>query len=288
MQRHIIGIILISILISKGGIAQSDSLFYASNSSAKKLLITEGIVAVGGISALSLIWYDGLQMPFVFFNDGNEWGGMDKLGHFTGAAWATEWNVDLMKSVGLPTAKARLYSGIATLGFLSFVEVLDGFSPRYGASVYDVLANAGGVAFGLAHSAGQLEKWQLKFSFTRSNYAQYRPNLLGNTNAERWLKDYNGQIYWLSYFPINKWQWLGISAGYGIDGFTGAKANPEGISPNFKRQSEFYLSPDIKLSKLFKEGSKARKWLHYIDFLKIPFPGIQVKSGQLKFKAIAY
>ena len=288
MQRHLIGIILISILFSKGGIAQSDSLFYAPNSKAKTLLFTEGAVAVSGLTALSLIWYDGLQTPFVFFNDGNEWGGMDKLGHFTGAAWAAEWNVGLLEEVGIPPKKARLYSSIATLGFLTVVEVLDGFSPRYGASVYDVLANTGGVAFGLAHSAELLVKWQLKLSFTKSNYAQYRPNLLGSNNAERWLKDYNGQIYWLSYFPSNKWQWLGVSVGYGIDGYTGAKANPEGISPNFKRQSEFYLSPDIKLSKLFKEGSKVSKWLHYLDFIKIPFPGIQVKNGQLKFNPIVY
>lgn len=288
MQRHLVGLIIaLSILFSKGGIAQSDSLFYWDKPAAKKLLVGEGLITVGGLTALSLIWYDDLQTPFRFFNDGNEWGGMDKLGHFTGAAWATEWNVELMQQAGIPAKKARLYSATATLGFLSFVEVLDGFSPKYGASLFDVLANTGGTAFGLAHSAGYLKKWEVKFSFTQSPYAAFRPNLLGDNLAERWLKDYNGQVYWLGYFPAKKWSWLGVSLGYGIDGYTGAKNNPLGTG-NFIRRQEWYLSPDIRLSHLFKKGTKLRQYLRYVDFIKVPLPGLKLTNGKLQFKGLAY
>ena len=288
MQRHLVGLILIfSILFSKGGIAQSDSLFYWDKPAAKKLILAEGVVAVVSLSALSFIWYNELQTPFHFFNDGNEWGSMDKLGHFTGAAWATEWNVSLMQQAGIPAKKARLYAASATMGFLSFVEVLDGFSPKYGASVYDMVANASGTAFGLAHSAGYLKKWEIKFSFTQTPYAQYRPNLLGDNLAERWLKDYNGQTYWLSYFPTEKWSWLGISVGYGIDGYTGAKSNPIGTG-NFTRSSQWYLSPDIRLSHLFKKGTKLRQYLRYLDFIKVPLPGLMLNNGKVQFKGLVY
>jgi hypothetical protein len=37
-----------------------------------------------------------------------------------------------------------------------------------------------------------------KFSFHTTQYAQYRPNVLGSSLAEQILKDYNGQTYWLS------------------------------------------------------------------------------------------
>jgi hypothetical protein len=37
-----------------------------------------------------------------------------------------------------------------------------------------------------------------KFSFHTTQYAQYRPNVLGSSLAEQMLKDYNGQTYWLS------------------------------------------------------------------------------------------
>ena len=61
-----------------------------------------------------------------------------------------------------------------------------------------------------------------KFSFSRSPYAQQRPNVLGSNLLEEILKDYNGQTYWFSaniysflhdesLFP----KWLNVALGYG-------------------------------------------------------------------------
>ncbi|TAD94403.1 MAG: hypothetical protein EAY75_00090 [Bacteroidetes bacterium] len=37
-----------------------------------------------------------------------------------------------------------------------------------------------------------------KFSFFPTPFAEQRPELLGKNISQQWLKDYNGQTYWLS------------------------------------------------------------------------------------------
>jgi hypothetical protein len=41
----------------------------------------------------------------------------------------------------------------------------------------------------------------LKFSFHRSIFSKFNPGELGKNIWQRWLKDYNGQTYWLSINP---------------------------------------------------------------------------------------
>ena len=95
--------------------------------------------------------------------------------------------------------KNQLICG-ATFGFafLSAVEVMDGYSSNWGASLGDVGANAAGTA--LLVSQELLWKEQRitpKFSFHTTPYASARPNVLGSSISEQILKDYNGQTYWL-------------------------------------------------------------------------------------------
>jgi hypothetical protein len=81
---------------------------------------------------------------------------------------------------------------------LTAVEVLDGFSSEWGASSGDIIANASGTAFVSQELLWKEQRITPKFSFHTTQYAQYRPNVLGSSLAEQMLKDYNGQTYWLS------------------------------------------------------------------------------------------
>jgi hypothetical protein len=69
----------------------------------------------------------------------------------------------------------------------------------------DIIANASGTALFVLWKEQRITP---KFSFHTTQYAQYRPNVLGSSLAEQMLKDYNGQTYWLSviYTPSIKAQ----------------------------------------------------------------------------------
>ncbi len=134
--------------------------------------------------------------------------------------------MDALKWAGLPRKKAILIGSMAGFLFQSPIEILDGYSAEYGASVSDLAANAAGSLMVL----GQYLAWdqiriQPKFSFHRTQYAAIRPNSLGGNLPEQMLKDYNGQTYWLSCnistflkkdakFP----KWINVSLGYGGEG----------------------------------------------------------------------
>ena len=76
------------------------------------------------------------------------------------------------------------------------------------------------------------QRFRLKYSYYPSPYAQYRPELLGRSFSESWLKDYNGQTYWLSFSPRSFMEssrfpaWLCLSLGNSTGG-TGGSANPQ-------------------------------------------------------------
>jgi hypothetical protein len=109
------------------------------------------------------------------------------------------------------------------LGYLSIIEVLDGFSSKWGFSPGDMIANIAGTALFAAQQRGWNEqRIAMKFSYHGTIYPKYYPDELGKNWISRIIKDYNGQTYWLSLnlkslmsskseFP----GWLNASVGYG-------------------------------------------------------------------------
>jgi hypothetical protein len=76
--------------------------------------------------------------------------------------------------------KSQLVYG-SGLGFLlTAVEVMDGYSSEWGASTGDIIANASGTALYVSQELLWSEQRIIpKFSFHTSQYARYRPNVLG-------------------------------------------------------------------------------------------------------------
>jgi hypothetical protein len=172
----------------------------------------------------------------------------------------------------------------------------------------DMAANIGGSTL----YAGQEFAWaeqriEFKFSTHRIQYSdaqlQQRANqLFGSSVPERILKDYNAQTYWLS---TNLWsfnkssrlpKWLNIAVGYGAQGLFGGFENvqrddnndivytPNGL-PAFDRkdilrQRQFYLSPDIDISKIQIRGRTPRlfRLLNGLK-LKFPMPTLEYRTG---------
>ena len=252
----------------------------------------------GSLIGLSATWYDDFERePFHTFDDSRDWLFVDKAGHIVTSYQVGRVGYDLLRWSGVDEKNSIWYGGPLGMVFLTTVEVFDGYSSGWGFSWADMAANAAGTALFMGQQAGWGEqKLSLKFSYHRTDYADLRPELLGSDPSERILKDYNGQTLWLSVnlksvFKESRWlpDWLMLSGGYGADGLLGGRSNPAfndaGMElPDYRRESQFYLSFDIDLYKVDTGIAPLNTLLRTFGFLKIPAPTLELTGGNdLKF-----
>ena len=236
---------------------------------------------------LGKTWYTR-RVPFHTFNDNNEWLQMDKVGHATTAYAISRGEYELFRWSGVPDQTAALTGGAIALLFQSTLEVFDGHAEGWGFSTGDLAANAAGVALFVGQQVGWgHQPLSLRYSFRRSIYPQYRPELLGRSRLAQLLKDYNGQQYWLSVnvagvLPVGPSfpRWLNLDLGYSGSGMTGGRANPplygaDGRPLVFRRVRQFYLAPDLDLARLVPVGSTGHLLLGATQFLKLPTPSLE-------------
>lgn len=277
----------------------------SSHVNQKRLRLVVGSTSalyVTSMLGLGTIWYEDLG-KFHFFNDNSGWRYMDKWGHAATAYQTGRVGIDVFRWTGMKEKQAIWVGGSIGFAFLTSVEIFDGMSEDWGFSWGDVGANALGTGLAI----GQELVWQesrisIKWSYRDSRYAQYRPTLLGDSPTTRWLKDYNGQTYWLSanihsFLPDKDSRfpkWLNLAMGYGAEGMTGADRNPEFNEageplPNFRRYGQVYFSPDIDLSRI-KTNRKALKILFQVlSFIKFPLPALEYNPVDgLKFNALGF
>lgn len=254
---------------------------------------TEGALYAGSMIGLSELWYKNYpRSSFHLFDDSNEWLQMDKVGHTTTSYYIGRIGIRSLKWCGVSRKKAIWYGGLLGSLYQSTIEVLDGYSSQWGFSLTDFAANTAGSILVIAQElAWDEQRITLKFSFRQSEFAKYRPNLLGNDLQENILKDYNGQTYWLSVniasfmkedtkFP----NWLNIAFGYGANGMTGGNFNPPYIDENgnqiyFDRYRQFYISLDADLTRIKTRSKFLKAVFNTIGFIKIPAPAIEFNKN---------
>jgi hypothetical protein len=250
--------------------------------------VTASALYAGSMTGLYYLWYaDYPKSSFHFINDCGQWLSMDKIGHVTSSYWIGRIGYESLRWSGVEKNKAIWYGGTWGFVYLTTVEIFDGFSEEWGASGCDLAANAIGTGLFI----GQQLLWDdqpltLKFSFSPSEYAEYRPDLLGESFIEQMVKDYNGQTYWLSgniasFLPESSKfpRWLDISLGYSGEGMLGAESNPAEYNgeplPEFERYSQYLLSLDIDLTRIKTRNETVRLLLNMIGYIKIPFPAVE-------------
>ena len=264
----------------------------------RKQIVVGGNVAAysGTMIGLYSLWYKDYPFEkFHFFNDNKQWLQMDKVGHSFSCYYEGVAGIEMMKWAGYSKKQYSIIGG--SFGFLiqTGIEVLDGFSTGWGASHGDIAANT--VGSGLAISQSLLwdeQRIWMKYSYSASQYPQHRPNALGSNLPERMLKDYNAQTYWLSanvksfMKKDSKWPaWLNVAAGYGADGMVGGTDNTF-ISDDieydytsiFKRSRQFYLSPDIDLTRIKTKRKGARALLVVANCIKFPMPALEYHTNE--------
>ncbi len=254
------------------------------------------------LGILSKEWYGDYQtVPFHFFNDNDEWLQMDKLGHGLASFYGGYYGYNVLRWSGLKEKKSIFYGGMYGFCFLLATEIMDGFSQAWGASGGDLLSNGLGTGFFMVQQL-YFNKQIItpKFSYWPTKYAGYRPSLLGDSHWNRWLKDYNGQVYWLSFslsdmnvnskfFP----KWLSLAIGYSGDGMVGGASNPffneEGEPlPMFNRQRELYVSIDLNFQNIKTKYSFLNAFFKGVSFVKFPASAIRFRKEGLKFIPIHF
>jgi hypothetical protein len=226
---------------------------------------------------------------FHFTNDFKGFLQVDKLVHsYVSYVASSIWYKGLLNA-GFNKERALLIGGIMGSVPLTPKEIFDGFNQEGGFSCGDMLANVVGSAFFVSQELLFEEKIiKFKFSFSRSQYADQSNGFLGKTAFQSYFNDFNGHSYWLSInaskiFPKSKIpDWISLSAGYSANGMFGVYENIESfngvIIPETQRYRQFLLSPDIDWSKIKVKSKFLKAMLNGINFIKVPFPTIELNS----------
>lgn len=259
--------------------------------------------------SLSETWYSGHERSsFHLFNDWGEWHHLDKYGHLYNAYFQSRLVFNGARWAGLDDKKS-IWVGIGTsMLFQTTVEVLDGFSDKWGFSLSDMGANVAGAAlFSLQQSFWKDQRILVKMSAfpvdystapilsqsgTATSLQQRAHDLYGNTFGTVVLKDYNAQTFWLSinprsFFPDQAWlpKWLNIAGGIGAHNLYGGYDNHwardgENFFTDLPRYDQYYLSLDVDLTRIPVKSPWLKTLFSVLNIIKIPFPAIEYNPQQ--------
>lgn len=256
------------------------------NSCRMKIMMGTTVGLWGGIMGyLGTSWYNNFS-SFHFFDDGGEWLQMDKIGHGWTTYQISRNAYTVFRWTGLDDKHSVWYAGLMGFSIVSSVEILDGFSPDWGASISDLTANFLGSS--LCVSQGLLwkeQRIQPKLSFHRTSFAKQRPDLLGNGLQEEFFKDYNGQTYWLS-FRVNSFlrdgrfedrypDWLNLAFGYGGEGMIGGYRQDPKEVVGAREYRQYYLSLDIDFTQFKVKSNFLKIAFGVLNMVHLPMPAVQ-------------
>lgn len=278
---------------------------------------------------LNNAWYkDYPREKFHFFNDMKEWNQMDKMGHWFTAYNEARWMYQGARWTGLPH-KTSAWVGFAGGELLQLTfEILDGYSTQWGFSVGDIGFNTLGSSLFLAQELGwHDQRITMKFSAWPVDYSnepivgtdgsitslQARAdNLYGTGPVNLFLKNYNTLVVWTSWniksFLPNKQDskipgWLNVAVGMGAnnmyEGFGYSWQKDKDCTGNcvtysvdpqkYPRHRQFFLSPDIDLTRLKVKKRWLKTALYIVNIFKIPAPAIEYRStGKWAFHPIYF
>jgi len=265
------------------------------------VIIAQSTLYVASVTGLYFAWYkDYPQSSFHLFNDSDEWMQADKCGHAVTANYISRIGYQSYRWSGVKEKPAAWFGGMLGFAYLLNIEILDGFSSGWGFSPGDLVANTlGSMIFIGQQLAWHEQRFSLKYSFHQTEYAQYRPDLLGENLVQNMLKDYNGHTYWLSgnvsaFLPAKTKfpKWFNVAIGYGAEGMTGSSAHSGAggqVIPAYVPYRKFFLSVDVDLTRIPTKSKVLKGVFNILSFIKIPAPAVEFNTtGAVKFHAFYY
>ena len=283
-----------------------------------------GAVIYGAVSTtLWNSWYKNYEIsPFHLFDDRGEWENMDKAGHFFITYYESRWLYNGARWTGMDRKKAAWTGAGIAFGLQMTIEIMDGFSDKWGFSLADVGMNT----LGAGMFIGQEYLWEEQRILMKvsSNFRKYpidpifsvdggemttlqerADNLYGATIPQRFLKDYNAQTVWASanihsFLPNKKTtkfpKWLNVAVGFGAEnmfaGFGYEFENENGAQfivdrAIYPRYNQAFLSLDVDLTRIPTKSRVLQTIFSVIGHFKIPAPTLEYsKPYGFKFHAL--
>lgn len=277
---------------------------YPYNKKRVRLVTAGNIIGYSGVMiGLNSLWYSKYpRSNFHFFNDDAEWLQVDKVGHAYGAYIESFTSYEMWRWSGLPRKQRIWIGGLSGIAYETIIETLDGFSAEYGWSWGDFGSNLLGSGLFIAQElAWDDQRIKLKFSFHKRDYGAADLNarantIFGKSETERFIKDYNATTDWMSiniksFFPETKLpSWFAVAIGYGAEGMFGARSNIAKDKngnvifnrSDIKRYRQWFLAPDIDLSKIKTNKKAVRFILSALNAFKFPAPSLEFSNGSFK------
>lgn len=247
----------------------------------KNAAVIGGIAFSVGIYGANSWWKEGLSGSFRTIDEGwfgqNSYaGGADKAGHafftYTGARLLARG----FEALGNEPGRALRLGVWTSLGVMTGVEMVDGFSKRFRFSMEDAVANASGAAFTvLMEKYPELDALvDFRLLYRRSADARR----VGETDP---IADYSGQLFLLAFkadgvpafrdLPVARY--LELQVGYNTHGYEpndGVKIDPHrriyyGVGINLSR-----LLGDAVFRGDLKDGRIQRGADTVLEFLQVP------------------
>jgi len=244
--------------------------------SEKKKVFTRGqktlLLNAGGMAAVLIYGYANWDYGESSFHFGNEgWferdsahGGADKLGHFWSSYALSNLYSYVYRKWGYTESEANLYGALSNLGFQTFMEIADGFSPTQGFSYEDMIMNI--VGSGVAYIWGKYPSLASKIDFRM----QYKPEF--SSSDFGFADNYERQKFLIALkadgfdFVKNPYlRYLEFHVGYFARGYEDYV--PGG--PDDRRRT-IYVGLGFNVSKLIQKYVKTRVF----DYIQIPYTSV--------------
>ena len=211
---------------------------------------------------------------------------MDKFGHLYSAFYLSQGSARALQWAGIDKNKSNLIGSISGFLFLLPIELMDGYSTAYGASIGDVAADfAGAGIFYIQKLAWKELRIYPKFSFHHTHFSALRPSVLGDNAISELLKDYNGQTYWLN-IDLTRFlkvpEWLDISIGYGAEEMVFARSS-QNSENGYHDYRQFFLAPDFDLRAIRTHSPVVKTLLDLSRMIKLPAPTLEISNGKAIF-----
>ena len=241
-------------------------------------------ITIGAVVGLHTLqqhaWWNGQRGQFHIQNDWAYAMSMDKIGHFMEGGLIEKTMKGAFIWSGMSERSAMWFGALFSIGYMTDIEIEDGFATKWGYSPGDEIANLSGDIFAITQDLWKpLRTVNIKWSYVPTNDPLHKGDF---------PDDYNGQVFWLSftvhdYFGDNlKKYWpdfMNLAVGYGVKEY-------ENYGPGGRIQN-LYFGFDFNLEKLIPGDTKFIRFVKgFLNTFKIiPTPALKwnTTSGKVNF-----
>lgn len=220
---------------------------------------------------------------------------LDKFGHFYGGYSTSYLLGEMLQLAGFSWDAATIWGSALGLSYMTYIEVLDGYSKDFGFSPSDFYADIAGSAFYIAqHYVPILQNFSPKFEYVN-------PKWLGELDRkphDSFIDNYSAQAFWMSVNIRNLFggvvkeycpEWINLSIGYAVYSLSGTYQKedgtwdyyyPENLSHRVNSVTagnrKLIIALDYDLSKLLPDGPPFWNWMKQsLNLFKLPAPAVE-------------